>query len=336
MARASAQLDALTDAVARGRLALAEVALIPPRELDAMFELAAQYLDTGRDTEATTVLGGLVALFPFSSRFWRAYGVALHRQLEVSRARAAYEAALALEPSHELTRCYLTEILMYLGETEVARRELETLQDAADPVVRHRAARLLLGLPELSTVDWRAPAPPEDVLEANEVDPPRFTIGGKRELPLLETQFLDGDDTVLLTPEVTTTARLFAPLFDESTESFDVPPEAATPTVTQTAIIRHRRSATTTKPTALEVTDTALLPKRNLARTRASAGRAITTESPDQYATAAAQGSEPTQTAIMRRRQRLPLEGDDATSIEREATSTDGGVPPCGADESKP
>jgi hypothetical protein len=297
MPDASPHLDSLTDAISRGRLALAEVAAIPPRELDAMFELAAQCLDAGRTAEAVHVLGGLVALFPFSGRFWRGYAVALHRQLEFERARAGYEASLALEPGHEVVRCYRAEVLIYLGEANVARRELETLLKADDSRIRHRARELLQRLPELAAFKGRAPPEPLPATTTPGADLPRFTIGGKRELPLIETQFMDGDDTMeLIAPEVTSTARLFAPILGETTAPIDTRQE---PTHTETAVIRHRRPA---KPTSPAEAEAPLHPTPH----------------------------ELTHTAVVMRRAQLPLTGDEGSNAtgREDSTALDGGAPP--------
>jgi hypothetical protein len=198
----------LTDALARGRLTLAEVAAIPPSELDALYELGAQCLDTERDAEAVDLLGGLVALFPFAAAYWRAYAIALHRCLELERARAAYEAALLLQPDHARTRCYRSEVLLYLGHKDEARAELGTLVASPDKGVAERAGDLLRRFDVLD--DWR----PEPVARtADEGEPEPFELDDARALPLVDSRFQTPAADYAPTPrEVTNTARVFAPV----------------------------------------------------------------------------------------------------------------------------
>ncbi|MEL6546501.1 MAG: tetratricopeptide repeat protein, partial [Myxococcota bacterium] len=115
----------LTDAVSRGRLTLSELAVIRPDELSALFELACERLDTQRNSDAAALLACLVALFPYDARFWRAYGIALHRELALDAARAAYDAALVLAPGDDTARCYRGEIALYQGDIAGARHDLE-------------------------------------------------------------------------------------------------------------------------------------------------------------------------------------------------------------------
>src|SRR5690606_3363596 len=120
-----AQIGDLTDALALGRLTAGELAALAPLELDALYELGAQRLDTERFEDAVAIFAGLVTLFPYTARYWRAYGVALHRSMELVRAAAAYEAALRLEPEHLLTRLYRAEVLIYAGRAAEAAADLE-------------------------------------------------------------------------------------------------------------------------------------------------------------------------------------------------------------------
>ncbi|MEE8410367.1 MAG: BTAD domain-containing putative transcriptional regulator [Myxococcota bacterium] len=241
----------LTDAVARGRLALAEIAAIPPCELDAMFELGAECLDTGREEDAVDLLAGLVALFPYTARYWRAYAIALHRCLELERARAAYEAALLLEPGHELTRCYRAEILFYIGAKDLARTELEALRDAKQSNIAERATDLLGLLDALA--EWE-PKPRPPLLDPEGEDDATFMLDEDRSLPLLNGRFdIDEDEPFEPTsPEITNTARIFAPVADPtSPDSL----EPTSPTLTETALIRVRQPA---NPQAqVETTETA-------------------------------------------------------------------------------
>lgn len=136
-------LPDLTDALARGRLAIAELAGMTSEELDAVHGMALARLDVGQDAQAAELLGGLVALFPFSPRYWRAYGLALHRLRSFAGARRAYDAALALEPGNETTLGLRGEVLAFLGDHAAARRDLEAAARSAEREVSRRAAELL-------------------------------------------------------------------------------------------------------------------------------------------------------------------------------------------------
>jgi len=140
---ASPLLPDLTDALARGRLAIAELAGMTSAELDAVHGMALARLEVGQDAQAAELLGGLVALFPFGPRYWRAYGLALHRLRSLSGARRAYDAALALEPGHETTLGLRGEVLALLGDHAAARRDLEAAARSTERDVSRRAAELL-------------------------------------------------------------------------------------------------------------------------------------------------------------------------------------------------
>ena len=89
----------LTQAVAQGRLALAEVAAISGDELDAIYETAVMRLDTGRPVEGAKMLAALVVLYPFAHEYWRAYAIALMRLGERQAAMRATDMARALAPN---------------------------------------------------------------------------------------------------------------------------------------------------------------------------------------------------------------------------------------------
>ncbi|MBI3179803.1 MAG: hypothetical protein HYZ27_09085 [Deltaproteobacteria bacterium] len=235
----------LTDAIARGRLALAEVAAIPPREIDSLYALAVQYLDSGRDQEASELLAGLVALFPYRARTWRAYAIALHRMLDLPRALAAYEAALTLDPADPRTCCYRAEVLFYLGERQAALAELHTLTRASDAQIARRALDLIL-LIERPT-DWMPPQrPPAPSPPAS-----RFCLHDQRPLPLANSRFAS-EPAAILDEESTATAKLFAPIAEKTgTDTARVvrrrAPSAAPAThdrdTTHTAIVLRRLNA---------------------------------------------------------------------------------------------
>jgi tetratricopeptide (TPR) repeat protein len=234
-------LDDLTDALARGRLTAAELAGLTPRELDAVFAAGSQRLDDGRWAEAAVIFGALAALFPYGARTWRAWGVALHRLLECERARAAYDAALLLEPDHLHTLCYRGEVLLYLGRTVEARADLERVARSGHRTLSGRARTLLIHLDRLAgwqPLPERPPPPPSDAT---------LSLADGRSLPLEASRFTDEDAPV--TREITQTARLFAP-------------QPLEHEVTDTAVIPGRPRAPTAPLPPLDATSTDVVDRR--------------------------------------------------------------------------
>ncbi len=198
-AEVSQVLAEITDALARGHVSLAEVARLRERELDAIYGVALLRFDVGHDEVAATILAGLVALSPYSARYWRAYGVALHRLGAWPEARRAYDAALALEDGHPATLYYRGEVLAHLCELERAIVDLDraALASEDEAIARgaHELARALRARAEDATTARAAaaPVPPSD-------DEPTltFVLRDARPLPL--------DDGGAATEEITKTA----------------------------------------------------------------------------------------------------------------------------------
>ncbi|MEM6533757.1 MAG: bacterial transcriptional activator domain-containing protein [Myxococcota bacterium] len=188
-------LGDLTDAVSRGRLTMAEIAAIRRQELDALFELACERLDTERDEEAAVLLACLVTLYPYEPRYWRGYGIALHRQLDLEGARAAYDAAVSLKPTDDSTRCYRGEVALYQSDFSTARTDLEWVITHGRPALKNRARALLEHL------EGKAPKPrpqgPAPVI------PSGFTLADATPLPLNDGRF---SQPVELKEETTITA----------------------------------------------------------------------------------------------------------------------------------
>ena len=289
-----AQIAELTDAVARGRLALAEVAQISADELEAIYELGAQRLDADRIVEAETIFAGLIALFPFSACYWRAYGIALHRTMHLQRARDAYDTALLLDAETADIRCYRGEVLLYLGELRRAAEDLEAVVRCGDPLIERRAKNLLQAIVKLD--GWQPPAKPTAV--ENQPEEEGFSMADGRPLPLEEGRFAalaELDDE--LTEEITQTAARFMPRQGELADETAPPKE---PTIT--AIVARRPKAAAKgddgQAAAREPTTTAVIPGRRekLAATavKPAAGRGLASR-------------EVTQTAVVRRRLGLTM-----------------------------
>ncbi len=192
-------LNDLTDAFARGRVTAAELAAISPEELDAFFEIGAQRLDANRNEDALTIFGGLVSLYPYAAKYWRAYGIALQRRLLLKRALAAYRASLVLEPHHLDTLCYTGEAHLYLGEFGPARSFLTRVVQGSNDFLKRRAEKLLSVLNALLTEMPEntlvlnppiSPPQPEEPFEPKEDESTQtFVMSDGRKLPLNPSRY---------------------------------------------------------------------------------------------------------------------------------------------------
>lgn len=258
----------LTDALCRGRVTLAETAGIAPEELDAWYELACLRLDTQRDADAITLFAGLVTMFPYAAKYWRGYGIALHCNMQLRRALAAYDVALLLEPDSLIGICYRAEILLYVGRLDEALADLERVAQSADLMLRKRARDLLQFMAVQSNQDAIAAVlnaePPIAALPAG-----AFALADGRTLPLDDSVFTAADaepEPEEKAPRQETTARFFMAL-----EDLPAPDER-----TDTAIIPGRRQLLrSARPARREGTQTAQIQRPDLAPPRPAPAEAI-------------------------------------------------------------
>ncbi len=158
-------LSDITDALARGRLTLAELLQLTAAELDALTDCAVRRMSVGMLADAVTLFRSRVTLEPYCARAWRGLGVALHRQADYPQARAAYEAALLLAPEHHQTGGYLGEVLWHIGERVLAQQRLSTVAaQSSDAAAAHRAAEVLLLL-QAAEPAVQAALPPRQAAE---------------------------------------------------------------------------------------------------------------------------------------------------------------------------
>ncbi len=218
-------LDHLCDALARGRLCLAELVLLDPPELEAMYEIGVGRLDTGRTNEAITILQALVALYAYSAKYWRALGLALHLGHRLEAAMLAYQLALHLEPDHLLTVCYLGELKLFCGQPGEAYFLLERASQSQHPKAGPRAAQLL-GMPIAPPLPDVAP-----VLEtpsgSDAADTFELTGGGPLPMPHAAT-------------DPRTQPQAFPPMREVTNKIFLVDNAAGTGHITETAIVYRR------------------------------------------------------------------------------------------------
>lgn len=159
-------VDALTQALREGRLALAEVAGITSRELDAIYETAAMRLDLGRADEAVRMLGALVVLYPFGAEYWRAYSIALNALGDEAAALRAHAMAESIEPTPPPPEPTVTNASAEPTETNY---KSELTQPSADD------ARLVAMGTQVTSPTETMGAPPKPVAPREPILPPEST-----------------------------------------------------------------------------------------------------------------------------------------------------------------
>ena len=241
----SAVTDTLCDALATGRVCMAEMVLLDPPELEAMFEVAAARLDTGRVDDAIVLLAALVTLYGYSAKYWRALGVALHLAHRQGAAMQAYRLALHLDPDHALTLCYLGELMLFGGSPDDARPLLEQAAHSRHHDAARRAQALLQLPPPAAPA---APAMEEAPAITETTAPWTFALRNGVPLPLAEESTVTGRHLATFPTAKEVTNKIF--LADR---------EPSLGSITETAIIR-RAGSPAALPAKGSGTDTALVP----------------------------------------------------------------------------
>lgn len=333
-------LSNLTDGLARGRICIGEIAGISPEELDALFELGAQRLDTDRNHEAVKVFSGLVALYPYSAKHWRAYGIALHRVMRLSAALAAYEASLLIEPGRIETQCYQGEVLLYLNRLSEAEGILSPIAECGRQDLEVRAKTLLqfLEQAQASNEPISIPIPAPQVEKPSTSSIPEQPPTQEYDAPLVVSESPTTQDVIdEFAPPVPASGE--EPYFEledgrplplspstferiRSEESPSDSPDSFESTLTS---LTYRPAIDGPQLETREVTQTAIVPRRQLRLNEEARneGTAIIPGRPAHRAQEAAEKKEEsesstdhevTQTAVVRRRRHLPL-CDEHTQI---------------------
>lgn len=298
----------LTDALARGRLCIGEVAGVNSEELDALFELGARQLDSGRDQDAVSVFGGLVALFPYTARHWRAYGVALQRTELWKEALGAYRAAALLDPDHLETRCYQAEVLLHLNRPRQARELLEEVQTAPSAELAERAAGVVQHLDgEQSATEAPAEAPAV-AAETSPETQPRLELDDGRPLPLSPGTFDTGEPSAL-PPERIDHWEGVITYRPAVSDLAPLPREQS-----HTAIVARRSLRDPAGEGSPEQTHTAIIP-RSLLVPGGDAARKSAAE------------TLPAETSVVKRRHRLPLRPEHTQIMPHRFFDQDGEDP---------
>lgn len=226
-------LETVVDAVARGRLTPCDVAGITDAELEVLFAIGQNKLETGQHEQANQFFTALVTLMPYRARFWRALGISAHHLGAFLEARRAYEAALYLDPEHQATACWAAQVCVLLGENLQAQYWLEQAESSNDPDVQKlihllRQPSYVQQIQQLFA-DFKLQS--EDKDTQTQVKLATFTTSDGQKLPL-ENSVWHAQQTLEITRtqplnlrELTNAAGQLEP---------EVPTEARTETVTHT------------------------------------------------------------------------------------------------------
>jgi hypothetical protein len=238
----------VVDAIARGRVAPAEVAALTREELEALYTMAAFRLHTDRAADAVTLLAALVTLFPYHGRYWRAFGVAQHRTGACEAALTAYLTARFLEPTDPWAVCYCAELRVALGQHELALADLQQALSSNDPRAAARAESLRQRLLATGALE-EEPVASEPVSAPGEPEEAEghtgFRLADGRPLPLSSSAFAAVDPRAPTSPGPSewrgeTTQRLYG----QPDPNPGPRPEARhTVTSTHTAIVARPRPA---------------------------------------------------------------------------------------------
>ena len=187
----------------------------------------------GRLEQAELCLEGLIALYPYDKRFWRALGIIQQRQYAWEDANESLGCALLIDPEDTYSRCLLGETLLYLGEKEAARVALEKTKNSNKPYVQKRSVDLLKIIAKLGSIE-PMPSSAAKVAENEITQTTTFMLDADTPLPLEESLFddeptrtqvstdaQDATQTQIATNISKETTRIFVAQTDESTNTAD-------------------------------------------------------------------------------------------------------------------
>ena len=144
----------------------------------------------GQLERAELCLEGLIALYPYDKRFWRALGIIQQRQYVWEEAKESLGCALLIDPEDTYSRCLLGETLLYLGEKEAARVALEKTKTSTKPYVQKRSVDLLKIIAKLGSIE-PMPSSVSANPESQSTQTTTFMLDEETTLPLQESLFDD-------------------------------------------------------------------------------------------------------------------------------------------------
>jgi hypothetical protein len=256
--RSSADLhEELCDAISRGRLCLGEGCGFTRAELDALCELGAEKLELGLIEESITVLRGLVALYPYSPKYYLCLGLALIHAKRFTAAASSFELAATLSPQDPTIHVYLVEARLRSGQLEEAQERaahFEMPENLGESISRRwiTIQNCLAQFSSQTKSDIQAPNAESRVVETPRRTPTKFKLPNGKLLPLEKSKF-----------EVT---QPWVPIPDNEQTQTDIPLMTFDESVTITAVVRRRKPTGQTPNKDPEVTQTAVVVRRNISR----------------------------------------------------------------------
>ena len=249
--------EQLSDATSRGRLCLGEGCGFTRAELDALCELGAEKLEMGLIQEAITLLRGLVALYPYSSKYYLCLGIALMQANQFEAAASSLALATTLTPDDLTILIHLCEAHLRAGQFLEAQTRALEIQDTADipESLRHRWELVQACIARLQTSEKPMLVPEQKGAESNR--PPvkpqtTFKLPSGKTLPLEKSSY-----------EVT---QPWVPVPTSEATQTDIPVMTFDESVTITAVVRRRRPEKRSSRGEKEVTQTAVIVRRNIGR----------------------------------------------------------------------
>lgn len=217
-------------------------------ELDALCELGAEKLEIGLVDEAVTVLRGLVALYPFSSKYYLCLGLALLRAEKNRAAATALKLAATLSPTDLTISISLVEALLKAGLLQEAKKTFDGIPNSAklpEPSL-HRFTVIKACIEHLKPDDCLPAPAPQPVVKPSTT----FKLPNGTALPLENSQY-----------EVTQSMVNRAELEPSQTQS---PLMTFDESITITAVVQRRRPHTESAAKSSDVTQTAVVIRRNI------------------------------------------------------------------------
>ena len=134
-----AVLKDVQKAVSEGRLTLAEVGGFTDNELDGAYAVCCKYVEMGQVVQAMQIVGYLIFIDPYKSRYYQLTGICMQRLQQYEGADHFYRMALSLDKNDPMSMVYQGECKILSGELdsglEIIKEAVVLAQD--DPVEHH-------------------------------------------------------------------------------------------------------------------------------------------------------------------------------------------------------
>ncbi len=226
-------------------------------ELDALCELGAEKLELGLIQESITVLRGLVALYPYSPKYYLCLGLALMKGEQFGAAASSLELAATLSPHDPIILLYLIEAQLRCGQLTQAQKTAdlflvpENLSDSLQSrwQLIQRCLEQLKSKPEITKTSL---AQPKEPTPKPQRAPVTFKLPNGKSLPLEKSSY-----------EVT---QPWIPISETEKTQTDTPLMTFDESITITAVVRRRKPIRPAASQDSEVTQTAVVVRRNITR----------------------------------------------------------------------